>query len=85
MSSTERLKKLLEARHDGPFVYHFKFVMPLSSIESFSKLIPGIETTSRMSANSKFVSISFDFNASTAEDVADLYNRVQSIPGLLSL
>ena len=85
MSSIERLKILLEQKHTAPFQYHFKFVMPISSVEEFSKLIPGIETTSRLSANSKFASISFDFDAQSAQDVVDLYERVQSIPGLLSL
>lgn len=85
MSTTERLKKLLEEKHTEPFTYHFKFVMPLSSVEDFSKLIPGIQTQSRMSSNSKYVSISFDFDAGTAQDIIDIYTRVQSIPGLLSL
>jgi hypothetical protein len=82
---TDRLKKLLDEHHDGPFTYHFKFVMPLESVTSFSKLIPGIQTTSRMSANSKFVSISFDLHAKSAEDVVEIYKRVQSVPGLMSL
>ncbi len=85
MSVTERLKKLLEERHEGPFVYHFKFVMPLSSVEEFSRMIPGIETKTRLSSNSKYISISFDFNTENAQEVVDIYHRVQAIPGILSL
>jgi putative lipoic acid-binding regulatory protein len=85
MSVTERLKKLLEERHEGPFMYPFKFVMPLSSVEEFSRMIPGIETKSRLSSGSKYVSISFDFQAQNAQEVVDIYHRVQAVPGILSL
>lgn len=85
MSVTERLKKLLEEHHTDAFSYHFKFIMPLTSVEEFSKLIPGIQTTSRMSSNSKYVSISFDFQAQNAQQVVDIYNRLQTIPGLIAL
>jgi putative lipoic acid-binding regulatory protein len=85
MSATERLKKLLEEHHTEPFTYHFKFVMPAASVEAFSKLIPGIETSSRLSSNSKFVSMSFDFHAENAQQIVDIYHRVQSVPGLMAL
>jgi|GEM_PF-3327402 len=85
MSVTERLKKLLEENHAGSFSYHFKFVMPLAAVEEFSRLIPEVNSTSRMSSNSRFVSISFDFEAQSAQEIIDIYERVRLVPGLLSL
>ncbi len=85
MSVTERLRKLLEAQHTEPFVYVFKFVMPLESMEGFSKLLPGIEMTSRLSSNSRYVSLTFEIEFENAHGVIEIYERVKSVPGLLSL
>jgi uncharacterized protein len=85
MSTTGRLKKLLEEEHSGPFVYLFKFVMPLSAMEGFTKLIPNVEMVSRLSANSQYVSLSFEIEVESASVVVEIYDRVKSIPGLIAL
>lgn len=83
--SMETFRKLLDKEYQWPAIYPFRFVMPLSSVESFSKLFPHEKLESRLSKNAKYVAIHFEVMMTKSQDVIDIYERVKGIKGVISL
>ncbi len=84
-SRKEAFKKLLETEHDWPGPYHFRFIVPSDQIEQVSRLLPEIDMETRFSGQGRFISLNFDLHCENADIVLEIYMKVQSIPGIVSL
>lgn len=84
-TSMEALKKLLDKEYEWPARYPFRFVMPLASVEDFSKLFPQENLQTRFSQNAKYVAVHFEILAEDADAIIEIYLKVKSIQGVISL
>ena len=88
MSDTEeaRLLRLLDASHQWPTVYAFKFIVPTEQGKALEGLLPEAHSTeTRPSANGKYLAYTFHCPMGSSREVLAIYSRVKSIPGLVSL
>jgi len=83
--SLEVFKKLLDKEYQWPAVYPFRFIMPLTSVEDFSKLFPNEKLESRFSKNAKYVAIHFDMEMQSSQAVLDVYAKIKNVDGVMSL
>ncbi len=74
----EKFRALLESNSQFPSVYHHKFIgansaIFKSAVEEFEKKFIGLTKISeRLSASGKHLSLSYDYQAASAEDVVQL-------------
>jgi uncharacterized protein len=84
--SAEELKALLDSTHRWPTLFAFKFIVPNQELERLLALLPskdGIEV--RPSAQGKYQGVTAKLPMGSAQEVLDIYSKVQGIPGLISL
>lgn len=81
-----RLLAVLDAAHEWPTVYAFKFIVPTEKAAEFEALIPEAEKVeARPSSNGKYTAYTFHVPVSAAQDVLAIYGRVRGFPGLVAL
>lgn len=88
-SDIERIKASLDAVHDWPGLYMFKFIVP-SDNEKIAKVESLFDSTTaeiRMNAskNGKFTSITVKEIMVDADSVLDCYKQAADIEGLIAL
>jgi putative lipoic acid-binding regulatory protein len=76
---------LLNDNHDFPTEYVFKFVMPMTSEKLASEMFADCEVSHKLSKSGKYISFTVTVQAESAEHVVAIYERAQSIPGVMSL
>ena len=81
----QQFKEKLEANHDFPCSYMFKFIVPLKKKEALIDLLPKMALKIKTSANNKFVSITLSVEMESSENVIDIYNQVYQIEGIIAI
>lgn len=82
---TEQFKKKLEANHDFPCIYMFKFIVPISKKEALLNLLPKATINIKRSASNKFVSVTFSVEMESSDKVINIYNQAYQIEGIISI
>ena len=82
---TEQFKKKLEANHDFPCSYMFKFIVPIRKKEVLLNLLPKVAIKTRRSTSNKFVSITLSMEIESSDKVIDIYNQVYQVEGLIAM
>lgn len=88
MSDTESYKSQLDAHHDWPSVYMFKFIVP--SDNQKIALVQGLFTESaefkmNQSSNGKFTSITVKEVMMNSDQVLERYAKAKGIEGVIAL
>ena len=78
-------RQLLDSEYDWPSRYLFKFIVPRTGLQDVENLLSDTEITIRASKRGKYVSITAQFDAHSAESVIDVYKAASRIPGVISL
>lgn len=85
----EVLKTRLEATHDFPEKYLFKFIIPNdhSKLTDIFKSFDGTEysTTNKESKNGKYISVNINAFVLDANQVVKIYKEIGKIEGVLML
>ena len=82
---TEQFKKRLEANHDFPCSYMFKFIVPISKKEALLNLLPKVTIKIKKSTSNKFVSITLSMEIESSDKVIDIYNQAYQVEGLIAM
>ena len=82
---TEQFKKKLEANHDFPCSYMFKFIVPIRKKEALLNLLPKVAIKTKRSTSNKFVSITLSMEIESSDKVIDIYNQAYQVEGLIAM
>ena len=82
---TEQFKKKLEANHDFPCSYMFKFIVPIRKKEALLNLLPKVTIKIKKSTSNKFVSITLSMEIESSDKVIDIYNQAYQVEGLIAM
>lgn len=77
-------KNLLEDQHEFPTQYLFKFVAPETVYQDVVNFLSD-DTTFKESRTGKYISISSRVHVQSADEVIDIYQKVSTIKGVISL
>jgi hypothetical protein len=83
--SKEDFKALLDASHQWPQDYIFKFVIPAASLDPYRREFPEHKPSFRSSAGGKYLALTVIFHATSADEILAIYSRAEKVPGLLAL
>ena len=82
---TEQFKKKLEANHDFPCIYMFKFIVPIGKKGALLNLLPKASINIKRSTNNKFVSVTLSVEMESSDKVINIYNQAYQIEGIISI
>ena len=82
---TQQFKKKLEANHDFPCSYMFKFIVPIRKKEALLSLLPKVAIKTKRSTSNKFVSITLSMEIESSDKVIDIYKQVYQVEGLIAM
>lgn len=85
----EKFRELLKHNHQFPTEYHHKFIgknspIFLEAVEAFEKKHIGLKRIGeKKSAKGEHISLTYDYQATSAEDVIELLKETQKINDLI--
>lgn len=82
---TEEFRNKLEATHDFPTLYMFKFVVTDDKKQEVENLFPMNEVSFKPSSKGKYISVTAKVMASSSDYVIDIYKRAKQIEGIIAL
>lgn len=82
---TEQFKKKLEANHDFPCSYMFKFIVPIGKKDALLKLLPKVAFKIKRSTSNKFVSVTLCVEIESSDKIIDIYNQVYQLEGIIAI
>lgn len=81
----EQFKNALDEHHQWPCPYLFKFIVPSENLSKVVELFPDTEIQTRESKTGKYTSVSVETTMCSSKDVMEVYEKVASVPGVMSL
>lgn len=88
MSATDNydaFKEKLDAEHNWPAVYMFKFVVPSLKAIEFEAILPEQKFTVKKSKGGKYISFTLKKMITNSQEVVDIYQAVSGVEGLIAL
>ena len=83
--SLDSFRSSLDANHEWPCLFTFKFIVPKDQIVIVLGLFADDPVSSRESSTGRFTSFTIDMHVHSADEVIAIYQRVAQVPGVLSL
>lgn len=81
----EKFKALLDEEYNWPADFHFKFIVPTEHVAALTELLQTDRIKLKASRNNRYTSINAWMKLSSSDEVIYVYDRVQQIPGIISL
>ncbi len=81
----QEMIELLNQSHDWPDDYTFKFVIKTELKSELDQYFEGCTIEEKYSRNGKYTSITVTKKMNSAEEVLDIYQKISTIPGVISL
>lgn len=78
-------REKLDKQHHFPGPYLFKFIVPKNQKELVTQFLPDGKTRFKESSNGKYVSVTVDAFMESSDKVIDVYKRVATVEGVISL
>ena len=85
MEFYDRLKISLEKAHKWPGTYLFKFIVPIDKKAELLALLPLGSIQLKESRGSKYIAVSLTSMMADATDVIQVYQKVSTVTGIVSL
>ncbi len=85
MKNQEKFKELLDQRYNWPCSYRFKFIVPFNQVNNMRQLFAGEDLQFRPSSKGNYQSVTFFKDVTSSEHVLHVYEKVENIPGVISL
>ncbi|MBG0789357.1 MAG: DUF493 family protein [Desulfovibrionaceae bacterium] len=81
----ERFRQTLDAHHQWPCPYIYKFIMPSENLHLFAEIFHDSPFEKRQSKSGKYTSVTMVSTMCSADEVMAVYEKAASVPGLMSL
>ena len=81
----KKFRELLDEQIAFPDYYQFKFVVKAEKKDEVIKLLDGHQITEKESKNGTYISVSSRKIFNNAEEIIDIYKRLSTVDGILSL
>ena len=75
----------LDEHHSWPTVYIFKFIVPKGKESELKNLFPMHTSTDKVSTQGNYISVTFQMMMPSSDAFLEVYERVSTIEGLMSL
>lgn len=85
MDSYQSLEDKLDAVHQWPCVYSFKFIVSTDQCANLLQLLPAGDVATRVSQGGRYTSVTLLAPVTDAKAVTQVYKNVAQIPGLMAL
>lgn len=82
---SESLREKLDQYYTWPALYTFKFVVPKGKEDELKALFPTHESTERQSKKGNYTSITINMMMPSSDAVIEVYQKVSTIEGIISL
>ncbi len=83
--SDEKFKNLLDDSYQWPDYYEFKFIVKMEDKEKILAQLPEFQISEKQSGKGNYISISARKLIKSTEEVVEIYKRMSSIKGVISL
>lgn len=80
-----KFQQVLDDSHQWPCPYTFKFIVPTGNLHMVEALFPDQELGLRESKSGKYTSITLETTMCSSKDVMAIYEKVATVPGVMSL
>lgn len=81
----EKFKAVLDESHQWPSKYPFKFIIIPEQIEELKSVLEHDNFDIKASKKGKYVSISFELEITSSDEVINIYEKVSIIKGIIAL
>ena len=81
----QQFKEKLEANHDFPCSYMFKFIVPISKKDALLNMLPKVAVKIKKSTSNKFMSVTLSMEIESSDKVIDIYNQVYQLEGIIAI
>ena len=81
----KKFRELLDEQMAFPDYYQFKFVVKAEKKEEVIQLLAGHQITEKLSKNGTYISVSSKKIFNNAEEIIEVYQRLSTVDGILSL
>lgn len=81
----DKFRDLLNAQYQWPTPYRFKFVVPMTSLPRLESALEGKKLDFKPSKTGKYMSVTYTGQMSSADEIIEVYQRLQNIPGIITL
>lgn len=85
MTSIEDFRALLDESYVWPASYPFKFIIKLHQQEEIKEILLEHELSFRESKTGKYLSVSFDINANSSQDIINIYEKISIMKDVIRL
>ncbi len=83
--TTIEFKEKLDATHNFPTIYMFKFIVLEEKGKLVEALFPGHEVISKPSSKGKYISITARPMMGSSDAIIDIYTKAHKIEGIIAL
>lgn len=83
--NTDSFRSALDANHDWPCHYTFKFIVPKDQSEAVLDLFADDPVRANESSSGRFIAYTMEIYVHSCDEVIALYQRVGNVPGVISL
>lgn len=84
-NSVESFKSSLDAYYTWPALFPFKFIVPIKQANQVIEMLDDSNLTSRPSTNGRYQAFSLEKMVSSSEEIISIYERMERIPGIISI
>ena len=81
----QEFREKLNATHQWPSLYMFKFIVPSDKVQDVKNVFPKHKAEEKPSSKGKYVSVTIQMMASSADEIIEKYEATSQIEGILSL
>lgn len=81
----DSFRSALDANHDWPCHYTFKFIVPKAQTATVLELFADDPVQANESSSGRFMAYTMEIYVHSCDEVIALYQRVAAVPGVISL
>jgi putative lipoic acid-binding regulatory protein len=79
------LREKIKEQYTWPSLYMFKFIVPQAKVDEVKQIFPKHEVQTKPSSKGTYVSVTAKVMANSTEEIIAIYQKAQSIKGIISL
>ena len=83
--AVESFKSSLDAYYTWPASFPFKFIVPIEQSNQVIELLDDPNLTSRPSSNGRYKAFSLEKTMGSSEEIISIYEKMERIPGIISI
>jgi len=85
MTSIERFREVLDESYVWPSIYPFKFIIKLEQKEEIINILTGYNLSFRESKTGKYLSVNFEINAQSSEEIINIYDKISIMDNVIKI